>query len=476
MGEPVVKRSAGLSQQQCQVLGELFEGPSGRVSVGRMLRGKEIGRLVFLRHVRTRHDKLIPFVDTARCIAHPSLMKVLGVVEGDDTNYIASEYVVGVSLLELRTVAQETEQRIETPVAVRVVRDALMAAARARMMFSETVGVTLKRAIFPDTVWVAQFGETYLTEAGLGAALNAPGNPWEVANPPSEFEDEIKDDVGAAGAELLQLITNQPLEDTEMTVPLAGNLASIVARAVNPKAPNRFAGALEMANALSALPKHLIADDESVARQVKKLLSKVLVLRHAKRLMSVPLPSGNEDNAETCIYHGPDMFDNTSPPISDPIEDPVTEQIDDLFEQLDSDPPVAILPNDTERPAAAKLEPPSLARRERRELPQSSQPVATARSAGVDDHPAAGAPGRDRPVNQPSDEATERIPGVPRARRQASGVPTNPPREQLDSDPTHIGTPFNSMLPRSGAATLRVVVLAAMAALCVIAALEYFVL
>ena len=306
--------------------------------------------------------------------------------------------------------------------------------------------------------------ETLLTEAGLGAALNAPGNAWEAANPPSEFEDEIKDDVGAAGAELLQLITNQPLEDTEMTVPLAGNLASVVARAVNPKAPNRFANALEMANALSALPKHLIADDETVAEQIKKLMGSVMVLRHAKRLMSVPLPSGNDENAETCVYHGPDMFDSTSPPISDPIEDPVTEEIDNFFDEILMEEPVGPQPGDTERPGVPKLSPPSIER--------------ARRSADVEEpeYEVSGLLGVQRPVGLPSDEATERVRAKTASSRPPQGATSAPPGESADSDPTFIGTPFNSMLPRSRGGLLRVVVLAMIAALCVIAALELFVM
>jgi hypothetical protein len=48
--------------------------------------------------------------------------------------------------------------------------------------------------------------------------------------------------------------------------------------------------------------------------------------------------------------------------------------------------------------------------------------------------------------------------------------------DRSDSDPTYIGTPFNSMLPRGRSSTFKVVVVAALAALCVIAALEVFVL
>ena len=476
MGEPVPKNPEQQSGQQCQVLGNLFEGPSGQVSVGRMMRGKELGRLVFLRHVAARHDKLVPFVDTARCVAHPSLMKVLGVVEGEDMSYIASEYVCGVSLLELRNAATSSGRRIDTPVGVRIVRDALLAAARARMMFSETVGITLKRAIFPDTVWIAQFGETLLTEAGLGAALNVPGNPWEVANPPSEFEDEIHDDVGAAGAELLQLLTNQPLEDSEMTVPLAGNLASIVARAVNPAAPNRFANANEMAKALSALPRHLIADDEDVAHQVKKLTGSVLVLRHAKRLMSVPAPTGGDD-AETCIYHGPDSFSAGSPPISEPIRarhgsSPDSSVDQDALQHRTDPVPAGRRPDVapasrhdeevTVSTASAAIPIKSLDARFPISSPGSQASISTS--------------GAEVPLSQPhgADDVTERMtPSQSGQNGQTREAGLPPPSEE---DPTWVGTPFHSVLPGGRATPLRVAILSVLFALGLIAVLELWVL
>jgi hypothetical protein len=218
-----------------------------------------------------------------------------------------------------------------------------------------------------------------------------------------------------------------------------------------------------MANALSALPKHLVADDETVAQQVKKLMGSVMVLRHAKRLMSVPLPSGNEENAETCVYHGPDTFDRSSPAISDPVEDPVTEEIDDLFDRIASEESALAFPGDTERPGAPRLSPPSL------------ENARTARSPGDPDRVL----GVERPVNRPSDDATEPmgrplVSSHPPRRPPASMAPSQSDRS--DSDPTYIGTPFNSMLPRGRSSTFKVVVVAALAALCVIAALEVFVL
>jgi hypothetical protein len=215
-----------------------------------------------------------------------------------------------------------------------------------------------------------------------------------------------------------------------------------------------------------------------VAQQVKQLMGSVLVLRHAKRLMSVPLPSGNDENAETCIYHGPDTFDRSSPAISDPIEDPVTEEIDDLFEIISSEEAASNQPGDTERPGAARLSPPRP--RSTREPVASSQPASTARSPRSDapSYPSNAVFGVERPVNFPSDEATERTGMKPASSRPPRTAPSAAPpdAENADSDPTYIGTPFNSMLPRGPTGTLRVVVLAALFALCVIAALELFVL
>jgi hypothetical protein len=86
-----------------------------------------------------------------------------------------------------------------------------------------------------------------------------------------------------------------------MTLPLAGDLASIVARAVNPAAPNRFKSPEEMASALSALPADFIADEVAVGNAVRTLMASVLAVRHPRRLMSVAAPVAGGGEA-TCVF------------------------------------------------------------------------------------------------------------------------------------------------------------------------------
>lgn len=295
MSLPVSARS---NQRQCEVLGELFTGPAGVASVGRMLRGTELGRLVFLRGVPDASlGHIKSFIDTARCVAHPSLLKVIGRVETPDTIYVASEYISGVSLLELVNFAISREQRIETAVAVRIIRDALQAADKAKQLFRENTGTDVRRCIFPDTVWIAEFGEIMLTEVGVASTLSEA--EAEAGDDPIVLGDA---DVIAAGTELLKLLTNQPLEEAEMTLPISGDLASIVARAVNPSASNRFKSAAEMSEALSALPSDLLADERTVGDTVRKLMASVLAVRHPRRLMSVAAPTRPGGADATCVF------------------------------------------------------------------------------------------------------------------------------------------------------------------------------
>lgn len=270
-----------------------------------MLRGTELGRLVFLRRVaNVQLADVKTCIDTARCVAHPSLLKVVGRVETPDTIYVASEYLSGVSLMELVNNAIERKQRIETSIAVRIIRDAVSAAAEAARLLSENTGDVLPRSIFPDTVWIAEFGETMLTEVGVAPLLHAE-QLAESGHGLTAAEEEVRDDVTAAGQELLKLLTNQPLAEAEMTLPIAGELAAIVARAVNPAAPNRFKSAAEMAEALSALPSELVADEATVGDAIRKLMASVLAVRHPRRLMSVASPARPGGDEATCIFQDP---------------------------------------------------------------------------------------------------------------------------------------------------------------------------
>ena len=278
-----------------------------------MLRGTELGRLVFLRGVPDANVQTVrSYIDTSRCVAHPSLLKVIGRVETPDTVYVASEYISGVSLMELVDNAISREQRIQTAVAIRIVRDALQAAWKAKQLFAESTGTEVRRSLYPDTVWIAEFGEIMLTEVGVAPMLGEHADEDET---PLQFDE----DVTAAGAELLKLLTNQPLGEAEMTLPLAGDLASIVARAVNPSAPHRYKSAREMADALSRLPPDMIADEATVGDQVRKLMASVLAVRHPRRLMSVAAPTRPGGGDATCVFRDSAEYSaSLVPPSSDP--------------------------------------------------------------------------------------------------------------------------------------------------------------
>lgn len=382
-----------------------------------MLRGTDLGRLVFLRAVPEASVGIVKsYVDDARCVAHPSLLKVIGRVETPDTIYVASEYISGVSLMELVDNAIAREQRIQTAVAIRIIRDALLAASKAKQLFVENTGTEVRRSIFPDTVWIAEFGEIILTEVGVAPILGD-GQADADETPPDYDED-----VTAAGGELLKLLTNQPLEEAEMTLPLAGNLASIVARAVNPSAAHRYKSAREMAEALSQLPPDMIADEATVGDQVRKLMASVLAVRHPRRLMSVAAPNRPGGGDATCVFRDSSEYSSSLAPSSS--SDPGLSK--------GSVPKLAKLPKlPSSRPPTAAHEPAPSASGE---IDPSHPAYAFLVKHGLLEH----ATGLMHHVAQEGDDKTLVVP--PKAAstsRPVSTLPAPPPDDEID-DPTQL--------------------------------------
>ena len=131
---PTASSSQPTQSAQCEALFKLFDGPTGWLRLGRLLKGHEAGRLVLLREASAEHDEvaLSQAVDSARCIAHPNITKLLGIVWLDGAPQLASEYVDGVSLLELTRTFAGQATPIEPRVAARIICDALSAVASAK--------------------------------------------------------------------------------------------------------------------------------------------------------------------------------------------------------------------------------------------------------------------------------------------------------------------------------------------------------
>jgi hypothetical protein len=112
-------------------------------------------------------------------------------------------------------------------------------------------------------------------------------------------------------------------------------------------------------------------------------------------------------------------------------------------------------------------------------VPPSESPDANEASepATADTGVPLGVRGVDVPLDlQPDDVTERRRPKLASSRPPTKTESVAPRARSSDSDPTFIGTPFNSVMPGSRATPLRVALLAALAALCVIAILELWML
>src|SRR3954468_18845471 len=69
-------------EAQTDVLFEMFNGALGSVHLARLLKGNDAGRLVTLRKLPAAcPEELTVAADLARSVAHPKLIKVLGIIE-----------------------------------------------------------------------------------------------------------------------------------------------------------------------------------------------------------------------------------------------------------------------------------------------------------------------------------------------------------------------------------------------------------
>jgi hypothetical protein len=298
--------------EPCEILFELFEGPTGKTHLGRLLAGHEAGRLVALRQVSPdRLDELRPIVDVARSIAHPRLAKVLGIVGAGGETHVAAEYVTGVSLLELTAVARAERVRLPPSVAIRIVRDALLAAQAAKKLMLESAELDVQRSFFTDTVWIAEFGETFVTEVGVAALLNDAATlvPADKRQPKA-FLASQKGDVYWAGVELYQLLTNVRFDEKtafpfNQRIPQA--LAPSLTRALSKFASLSFVSPEAMATALSELPADLIASEDEIARTVQGLAHELLESRKAKLGLFERAAAARDFDDMTQVYRSADV-------------------------------------------------------------------------------------------------------------------------------------------------------------------------
>lgn len=333
---------------------DLFSGPMGSCRLGYVKSGADAGRTVLLREVSPQSLRFLGRrLRKASEIAHSNLVKLLGTVEVDGHIQIASEYIAGVSLLELRAAAAEKRERLEPAIATRIISTALDAAKSAHAL-CQAKGFELTRSIFSDTVWVAEFGETMLTDVGV-ADLLVSGKGASAVPTHLVGSGTGSHDVYAAGSELYELLTGKPfhggIPSFEPSTPLP--VSAIVSRALAFDEKRRFSSISEMTEAFAQLPRELVAHEDLVTASVERVMKATLKLRRAKLAMLERTLGSQDDGESTRCYSVASLrsgsrsdtvrpppeshSDQPSPPDHDPPGDLLTEAATGAFVAEDTD-------------------------------------------------------------------------------------------------------------------------------------------
>ena len=285
-----------LPSAPCELLLKLFSGPRGDVHLARFMRGDDAGRFVMLREVaEASASQLAPSVDLARSIAHPKLLKLLGLIRTGGRTYLACEYVPGAALTELRLAVRKLRSPVRAAVAARIVRDALDASATAHTLLRDAAGLEAFSAFHPDSIWIAEFGETMVVPVGADAVLAAP----RPSQPPPGSHSAI--DL------LLELSTALPsaqvlADGVDTHLPAA--LADAVFAALPPNDETRSETEADAAllRSLNALQVPVLADEQQVQRELERFLGPSLEQRR-RRLGVNDEEDESDANEATVMSH-----------------------------------------------------------------------------------------------------------------------------------------------------------------------------
>ena len=272
----------------CELLCELFTGATGLVHLGKILSGRDAGRLVMLRPVSERAAASVKvLVDRVRQINHPRLLKVVGCFRSGHQHYLASDYISGVSFIELGPTLSPADA-LSVGVAVRIVHDTLLAAHSGRRLLEGIYGYPVERCVYADTIWVADFGKAFLTELALFEAVLCDSKAGVsgvrgLSYRPSE--DAGCEDVLAAGNLLFEILSRNSGErgrDFAARSSPTKALAGVVTTALSGARGQQYASAAEMAEALARLPPDFDVSAQVVRQCVADALGVVLEQRRQR--------------------------------------------------------------------------------------------------------------------------------------------------------------------------------------------------
>ncbi|HEY5956188.1 MAG TPA: protein kinase, partial [Polyangiaceae bacterium] len=286
---------------------ELEVSSVGTLWLGRLTAGTEAGRVVLLR--RLPKDLLAPkeveglakVGEAYAKVRHPSLVKLLGVVEQDQDVICISEHLDGVRLHDLMRNAMDRDSPLPATVAVRIILDAGRAAVKAHRLAAELGLFPSTRLFVPEGVFVAAFGGTLLTEVGVLGAISRAEQPRTFPDliaqlSPEEFQKAApangSPEVFSLGVLLWEALANRPLftrDSRQRTLhelstlaidslnnvercgmPVPDSLAEVVRVATLRRSSERYQSVDAFVSALEQLPAHFVATEHQVASALRE--------------------------------------------------------------------------------------------------------------------------------------------------------------------------------------------------------------
>jgi eukaryotic-like serine/threonine-protein kinase len=285
----------------------------GSIWIGRLLNGNDAGRMVLVRRI-SKHwmsNKDAEWVLSAAAayskVRHPSLVKLLGILEQDDDLVSISEHLEGVRLVDLQRSVFDEGVPIPATVAVRVVLDAAKATWKAHHLAAEVGIFPTERLFMPEGVLLASFGGTLLTETGVLSALGRCVMPRTVPDLLGQLAPEElgakncqsgSPEVFSLGVVLWELLANRWLFSRESDsrthqelllstiprldqverfgMPVPEAIVKLVRKATDRDPGQRYASVNEFVHALEQLPAHFIATEHQVAEVLRQRVAALL--------------------------------------------------------------------------------------------------------------------------------------------------------------------------------------------------------
>jgi eukaryotic-like serine/threonine-protein kinase len=299
-----------------ELVGELASGGMATVYLARLGGVGGFQRFVAMKrlhpHLQNEKEFVEMFLDEARLSAgihHPNVVAILEVGASPVGYYLVMEYVEGDTLARLLARAASHGQRIPTPIALRMVLDALAGLHAAHELKNDQGELVqlVHRDVSPQNVLVGVDGIARITDFGVARATSRltstrvgqlKGKLAYMA--PEQAKGEGLDrraDVFSAGvliwetlaakrlfkadneAATLQRVMNEPIPSLTRIAPhLSPELAAAVGGALERDPEQRFATAAEFADAIeeAAEGRDGIADSRDVAAFVKETLGQEL--------------------------------------------------------------------------------------------------------------------------------------------------------------------------------------------------------